>query len=185
MGCIFMGKHYKFDFKIKIVQEYLNGKQGYASLTKTYGLSSDSILKRWVNQYLEMGPEGLGKKMKNRSYTRDFKVSVLRFRQENKLSYRETANHFKITNPATLAQWQRKFDEEGILGLDNKQRGRPSKMKRKHTKVKPDNHLPLKEDEREELERLRNENEMLKAGIAYQKKLQRLTQHYGTKHPKK
>lgn len=184
-GAFFMGKHYKFEIKLKIVHEYLNSSLGYKRLTKKYNLSHHSLLQRWVNQYLESGPEGLDKKMKNSSYTRDFKVSVLRFRQENQLSYRETANHFKITNPATLAQWQRKFDEEGILGLDNKQKGHPSKMKRKHTKVERENQLPLKEDEREELERLRNENEMLKAGIAYQKKLQRLTQHYGTKHPKK
>ena len=47
------------------------------------------------------------------------------------------------------------------------------------------NTVPLKESEREELERLRHENEMLKAGIAYQKKLQALTQRYGTKPPKK
>lgn len=180
-----MGKHYKFEIKLKIVQEYLNSSLGYERLAKKYNLSHRSILQRWVNQYLELGPEGLNKKLQHKEYTRDFKVSVLRFRQENKLSYRETANYFKISNPAMLAAWQRKFDEEGILGLDNKQRGRPSKMKRKHTKVKPDNHLPLKEDEREELERLRNENEMLKAGIAYQKKLQRLTQHYGNKHLKK
>ncbi|MEX5652367.1 hypothetical protein AB1J05_07510 [Staphylococcus cohnii species complex 1658] len=52
-------------------------------------------------------------------------------------------------------------------------------MKRKQPKS--DNQL-LNESERKELERLRNENEMLKAGIAYQKKLQSLTQHYETKH---
>lgn len=185
MGCIFMGKHYKFDFKIKIVQEYLNGTQGYYALTKAYGLSSTSILRRWVDQYLKYGSKGLDKKLKNRSYSRDFKVSVLKFRQENHLSYRETANYFNISNPPMIANWQRKFDKEGILGLDNKQRGRPSKMKKKNRKVKQENHLPLKENEREELERLRTENEMLKAGIAYQKKLQALTQYYETKHPKK
>ncbi|MEX2949560.1 transposase [Staphylococcus warneri] len=180
-----MGKHYSFEFKIKIVQEYLNGMQGYPALTKSYGLSSTSLLRRWVNQYVEFGPKGLDKKLKNRSYSRDFKVSVLKFRQENHLSYRETANYFKISNPSMIANWQRKFDEEGILGLDNKQRGRPSKMKKKNRKVKQENHLPLKEDEREELERLRTENEMLKAGIAYQKKLQALTQKYEVETPKK
>ena len=101
------------------------------------------------------------------------------------MSYRETANYFNISNPPMIANWQRKFDKEGILGLDNKQRGRPSKMKKKNRKVKQENHLPLKENKREELERLRTENEMLKAGIAYQKKLQALTQYYETKHPKK
>ncbi|OHS39872.1 helix-turn-helix domain-containing protein [Staphylococcus sp. HMSC62A08] len=141
-------------------------------------------IEKWVNRYLDFGPEELDKKLLNKVYTRDFKVSVLRFRQENKLSYRETANHFKISKKAKIKNRQRKYDEEGILGLDNKKRGRPSKMKRKQPSIKQ-NDLPLKESEREELERLRDENEMLKAGIAYQKKLQSLTQHYGNKHPKK
>ncbi|MGV3243230.1 helix-turn-helix domain-containing protein [Staphylococcus sp. 11262D007BW] len=179
-----MGKHYKYEIKLKIVQEYLQGELGYLKLAEKYNLSDKSMVRRWVNQYLELGPEGLDKKLKNKVYTRNFKVSILRFRQENKLSYRETTNHFKISNPAMLAAWQRKFDEEGILGLDKKQRGRPSKMKRKQTSIKR-NDLPLKESEREELERLRNENEVLKAGIAYQKKLQSLTQRYAIKHPKK
>ncbi|MCJ1668576.1 transposase [Staphylococcus sp. NRL 19/737] len=179
-----MGKHYKYEIKYKIVLEYLQGELGYKRLAEKYNLSNESLIKIWVNQYLEFGPEGLDKKLQKKVYSRDFKVSVLRFRQENKLSYRETANHFKISNSAMLAAWQRKFDEEGILGLDNKQRGRPSKMKRKQSSIKR-NDSPLKESEREELERLRNENEMLKAGIAYQKKSQSLTQRYATKHPKK
>ncbi|MDS3888291.1 transposase [Staphylococcus hominis] len=179
-----MGKHYKLEFKLKIVQEYLNGSLSFQNVAKKYHLPDKSVVQRWVNQYLEFGSEGLDKKLQKKVYTRDFKVSVLRFRQEHKLSYRETANHFKISNPATLAMWQRKFDESGILGLDNKQRGRPSEMRKKPPKTNH-NTVPLKESEREELERLRHENEMLKAGIAYQKKLQALTQRYGTKPPKK
>jgi len=41
-------------------------------------------------------------------------------------------------------------------------------MNKKHSKVKPKS-TELKESEREELERLRNENKMLRTGIAYQK----------------
>ncbi|SUM53553.1 transposase [Staphylococcus epidermidis] len=177
-----MGKHYKLEFKLKVVQEYLEGTLGCTRLTKKYNISNESVVRRWVHQYLEFGREGLAKKLQNKSYTRVFKVSVLKFRQENKLSYRETANHFKISNPAMIANWQRRFDEEGVLGLDNKREGRFSKMKKKQSKLKYDD-SPLNDTEREELERLRNE--MLKAGIAYQKKLQALTQNYETKHPKK
>ena len=65
-GAFLSGKHYKFDFKIKIVQEYLNGTQGYHALTKAYGLSSTSILRRWVDQYLKYVSKGLDKKLKNR-----------------------------------------------------------------------------------------------------------------------
>ena len=105
-------------------------------------------------------------KLKSKVYTRDFKVSILRFRQENKLSYREVTITLKFLIQPTLVAWQHKLDEESILGLDYKQRGRPSKMKRKQPSIKR-NDSPLKEIEREELERLRNENEMLKVGITY------------------
>ncbi|MDW4095881.1 transposase, partial [Staphylococcus saprophyticus] len=53
----------------------------------------------------------------NKVYTREFKLYVLRFRQENMLSYRETASHFKISNSAMICAWQRIFEEKGILGL--------------------------------------------------------------------
>lgn len=185
MGCIFiMGKHYKYEFKLKVVQEYLNSSLGYRALAKKYEISTKSLIERWIAQYKELGPEGLSKRLKNKVYTREFKLSVLRFRQENMLSYRETASHFKISNIAMICAWQRRFEENGILRLDNNQKGRPSKMDKKHSKAKPKS-AELKESEREELERLRNENEMLKAGIAYQKKLQALTQHYETKHSRK
>lgn len=184
MGCIFTGKHYKYEFKLKIVQEYFNSSLGYRALTKKYEISNKSLNERWVTQYKEFGSEGLSKRLKNKVYTREFKISVLRFRQENMLSYQETASHFKITNIATISAWQHRFEENCILGLDSNQNGCPSKMNKKHSKVKPKS-TELKESEREELERLRNKNKMLRTGIAYQKKLQALTQHYETKHSKK
>lgn len=164
MGCIFMGKYYKYEFKLKVVRKYLNSSLGYRALSKKYEISNKSLIERWVAQYKAFGPEGLSKRLKNKVYTIEFKVSVLRFRQENMLSYRETARHFKISNISMICAWQHRLEEKGILGLDNNQKGRPSKMDKKHSKTKSKS-----TSEREELERLRNENEMLRAGIAYQK----------------
>ncbi|MCE4981666.1 hypothetical protein KJC21_12990, partial [Mammaliicoccus sciuri] len=45
----------------------------------------------------------------------------LKFRQDNMLSYQDTANHFRIINPIIIANWQRKFDEKCRLDIDNKQ----------------------------------------------------------------
>ncbi|UTI87907.1 hypothetical protein NIT62_02950 [Mammaliicoccus sciuri] len=90
------------------------------------------------------------------------------------LSYQDTANHFRIINPIIIANWQRQFDEKCRLDIDNKiffffkQKGRSHTMTKKRAKSDNKN-LPLNENEREELERLRNEVETLKAGIAYQK----------------
>ncbi len=122
-------------------------------------------------------------KSRNTVYTSEFKLSVLKFRQENMLSYQDTANHFRIINPIIIANWQRKFDEKCRLDIDNKQKGRSHNMTKKRAKSDNKN-LPLNENEREELERLRNEVETLKAGIAYQKKLQALTDIYGSKNQK-
>ncbi|WP_436879028.1 helix-turn-helix domain-containing protein, partial [Mammaliicoccus sciuri] len=113
----------------------------------------------------------------------EFKLSVLKFRQENMLSYQDTANHFRIINPIIIANWQRQFDEKCRLDIDNKQKGRSHTMTKKRAKSDNKN-LPLNENEREVLERLRNEVETLKAGIAYQKKLQALTDIYGSKNQK-
>ncbi|MCD8828900.1 transposase [Staphylococcus gallinarum] len=128
-----MGKHYKYEFKLKVVQEYLNSSLGYKTLTKKYEMSNKCLIQRWITQYKEFGHEGLNRLSKNNIYTRELKLSVLRFRQENMLSYRETAIHYKISNISMICAWQRKFEENGILGLDNNREGCPSKMARKHS----------------------------------------------------
>lgn len=53
-----MGKHYKYEIKLKIVQEYLQGELSYKRLAEKYNLANESLIKRWVNQYLKIGPEG-------------------------------------------------------------------------------------------------------------------------------
>ncbi|SDK18629.1 Helix-turn-helix domain-containing protein [Alkalibacterium thalassium] len=54
-----MSKKYSYEFKLKIVQEYLNGTLGYTLLSKKYNISSKSQLQKWVNQYKKYGKEGL------------------------------------------------------------------------------------------------------------------------------
>ncbi|MFD2495229.1 transposase [Mammaliicoccus vitulinus] len=178
-----MRKKYDFNFKLKLVKEYLDGQSGYKALTLKHDISSSSVIQIWVNQYKEFGEDGLQEKRRNTVYTSEFKLSVIKFRQENMLSYRETANHFKIINPIMVANWQHQFDEKCRLDLANKQKGRSINMDKKHSKTDNKN-SSLNENEREELERLRNEVETLKAGIAYQKKLQALTDIYGSKNQK-
>ncbi|MDG0844606.1 helix-turn-helix domain-containing protein [Staphylococcus equorum] len=175
-----MSKHYQTEFKTKIVKEYINGYLSYNSLGNKYNIN-ESVVKTWVNQYRKNGIEGLQRKREKTVYSRDFKVSVLRYRQDHMLSYPETANHFNIPSHSTIARWQRDFDKDGLLGVTEKPKGRPTNMKKKQSKSPQ----KINETEKEELERLRIENEELRAGIAYQKKLQALTQYLENKHHKK
>ncbi|MGD7665616.1 transposase, partial [Brevibacillus laterosporus] len=52
-------KTYSKDFKLKAVQLYLNGEQGYKTLTRDLGISDPSILRGWVNHYRKEGIQGL------------------------------------------------------------------------------------------------------------------------------
>ena len=152
--------------------DYLDGEGSAGYLSKKYGVLDDSQVKRWINQYNQFGDEGLRKKMSKTSYSGEFKLSVLQYRQINKTSYRETANHFNINNPSLLANWQRKYMDEGFHGLE-RSIGRPSKVT---DNVHNKNLINISESEKEELIRLRQENEYLKASLEYEKKLQALVQ---------
>ena len=105
-------------------------------------------------------------------YCHYFKLRVLQYRQYQNCSYREAANHFGISNQAMIASWQRKYLDEGFEGLD-KPIGRPSTMS--ENKKEKDT-LNLTKSEKEELIELREENEFLKASLAYEKKLKALIQ---------
>lgn len=154
---------------------------GYKALTRKYNVKSKSQVENWVNRYEQFGEEGLKRSMTKKSYSGEFKLSVLQYRQLNKCSYRETANHFGIANSSTIANWQRKYLAEGFEGL-NKTSGRPGGMPKKSNER---DWLKLTLSEKEELIRLREENEFLKASLAYEKKLKALVQAREQKTKKK
>src|SRR5699024_4580978 len=86
-------------------------------------------------------------------------------RQYHNCSYREAADYFGISNQSMIASWQRKYLDEGFEGL-NKSIGRRRNM----SENKKKNNLNLRESEKEELIRLREENIYLRASLEYEKK---------------
>lgn len=52
---------YNDEFKLMIVQEYLNVRLGYRCISQRHGINQ-SILKRWVKTYQVFGVEGLKRK---------------------------------------------------------------------------------------------------------------------------
>lgn len=49
---------YSFEFKMKVIKEYLTGQDSYTGIGKKYGLDH-AIVRRWVAYYNEFGEEGL------------------------------------------------------------------------------------------------------------------------------
>ena len=93
----------------------------------------------------------------NKRYTPEFKKIVVETMQKEKLSYRETARQFEISDNKVVAAWERIYLTEGPEGFAIERRGRRSKGR-------PPKQLPQKveEDLLAEVQRLRAENEYLK-----------------------
>ncbi len=89
----------------------------------------------------------------NKRYTPEFKIKVVETMHREKLSYRETARQFDISNSRVTA-WERIYLEEGADGLYAEHRGRKSTGR--PPKIKKE------EDLIAEVQRLRAENAYLK-----------------------
>ena len=93
----------------------------------------------------------------NKRYTPEFKKLVVETMQQEKLSYRETARQFEISDYHRLQDWERIYLTEGPEGFAIERRGRESKGR-------PPKHLPkdVEEDLLAEVQRLRAEVDYLK-----------------------
>ena len=97
----------------------------------------------------------------NKRYTGEFKQMVAEAIIRDKMSYREAAKQFEVSNHHLVADWERIYLMEGPEGLYIERRGRGSKGRLgKFPKE-------VEEDLLKEVQRLRAEN-------AYLKKLQAL-----------
>ena len=92
----------------------------------------------------------------NKRYTPEFKIKVVETMQKEKLSYREAAREFDVSNHNRVADWERIYLEEGKEGFYVERRGRKS------TGRPPKQKKEVEEDLIAEVQRLRAENAYLK-----------------------
>ena len=92
----------------------------------------------------------------NKRYTPKFKKLVVETMMKEKMSYRETARQFEISNHHRVQDWERIYLTEGPEGFAIERRGRSSTGRSKK--------LPkeVEEDLLAEVQRLRAENDYLK-----------------------
>ena len=93
-----MAKH-SFEFKKKVVLEYLDGKGGMTYLSKKYGLGSDTQLRKWINAYKAFGDEGLMRSREQTKYSFEKKISVVELYLSSEISYQDLAIQEGISNP--------------------------------------------------------------------------------------
>ncbi len=112
--------------KKEAIQLLLKG-YGYVSIARKLGISEKTV-RNWVEAYND-GRSFL-KSLTRKSYSPEFKLKVIEYRWENRLSFRQTANKFGINNIALIANWQKRYLEEGFSGLIPKPKGRRSMNKK-------------------------------------------------------
>ena len=160
---------YSYEFKIHCIQLYRRGEWAEApeGIQKR---NFHKMIRLWVRLEELHGPEIL-KRENNINWSPDQKLEMV-----SKVIAGNSIKSVAIENginPGQLYSWLRKYKIYGYNGLVNKKKGRRSNKEsmNKKTKVKP---KELNESEREELIRLREENEYLKMKILFEKKFQAL-----------
>ena len=152
---------YSYEEKLTAVLSVVRGQHSVSSASKHFGISY-TPMSRWIARYKEFGEAGL--RIRQYTYSGDFKLSAIRHMHENHLSLTETTAKFGIYNESTLSKWERIYYEEGESGLYRDNRG---KMRTKPNKQELQ---PQEEND------LRVENQRLRAEVAYLKKLRVLVE---------
>jgi transposase-like protein len=156
---------YSYEFKRKAVDLY---RQGCWPDTPK-GIKDVNRFRRMVREWVRIedacGPEALRHRNQNKEWTVEERYTLVAQVIAGQ-SYTSVAIEAGI-NPGQLYQWVRKYKALGYNGLVNLKKGRPSKELLMKKKANP---TPLTESEREELIRLRAENEYIKAEIEVVKK---------------
>ncbi|GAB6092966.1 helix-turn-helix domain-containing protein [Furfurilactobacillus curtus] len=164
---------YNYEFKAKIVAEYLAGA-GSTTLAHKYQIPKCGTILEWVKKFQAYGVEGLEIKHVQRVYSSRFKQQVLNWMKQHQTSYAVTALHFNIPSDTTILSWQTRFEQFGIEGLSTQKRGRPVMKKHKRPTKAPN-------DDSDALKKLREENLMLRIENAYLKKLDALDREEETR----
>ena len=166
---------YSFEFKLKVVQEYLNGKGSHAFLAKQYNVHSAEQVRNWAKAYQEFGKEGLMRSRQNNDYSFQFKLSVVELYLSSEVSYQELALSQGINNPSLITRWVNDFRIAGPDALRPKKKGRKKTLDIKEFKKSS---KPIEEKyvdtSAEHVKELEDENLKLRIENAYLKELRRL-----------
>ena len=161
---------YSFEFKKKVVLEYINGEGGTQYLSTKYGLGSNSQLRKWLTAYKEFGDEGLKRSRKKENYSFEKKLSVVELYLSSEISYQDLALQEGITNPSMIVNWVNRFRVAGPDALRPRKKGRKKTLNTSddNTQNKPveessvDTSAEHVKELEDELLKLRIENAFLK-----------------------
>src|SRR5699024_5323372 len=157
--------HYSKQFKKYLVKEHIENGVPIRELARRYNIPAYETIRTWIIKYTKgegmktYSPKPEVYAMKSRNVTHDEKVKIVKDWLANELSYKETAEKYRIPYN-NVYSWVQKYKEHGPTGLiDGRGRG------------KPDNIQTDEEKLHTEIEALKARNEYLETENAALKKL--------------
>ena len=158
--CSFCMSKYSKEVKEKAI--YLSEKGwGYFRIAKELEVP-ESTVRNWLHKFKLS--HNLTHKISKRVFSADIKRKVLETRWKDKLSFKETAELFNLDNPSLIAAWQKRYLDDGILGLQPKPKGRPPMKTKKEIKIDVDS---TQKSDKERIKELEAENARLKYEISF------------------
>ena len=100
---------YSFEIKKKIVSEYLSRNKSSSYLARKYGITNKNEILKWVAIYKTLGDDGLMRSRKNKNYSFEFKLNVVKLYLTNEVSYKELALSQGINNLSLIHRWVNDF----------------------------------------------------------------------------
>ncbi len=158
-------KKYQTEFKLKVVSSFLAGDGGAKLLARQWSVPEEKI-RTWVSHYRLHGIDGL--RPKRSTYSAQFKLQVLSHQDREQLSSRQVAAIYDIRNPNQVVVWRRNLDQGRLQARESGNEEQPT-MKPKRRSAAPSSTVVADAEKA-----LREENDRLRAEVAYLKKLQAL-----------
>ena len=155
-------------FKEAAVKDYLSGEFSQYEIVRKYGISSRSVLQRWMEKYnshrdLKDTSKGKTSSMtKGRKTTWNERIQIVLDCLGNGKDYKKTAETYEVSYQQVY-QWVKKYENGGEEALKDK-RGR----KKEEAELSPEEKMKL------EMKKLERENERLRAENLFLKKLKEI-----------
>lgn len=117
-------REYSSEFKREAVNFYLTGKGSLRTTCKEFNISSDSVLRKWINLYTsgkEIKSTGKGREImrKSRKTTLEERLEVAQYTIANDFNYQEAAEKYQVSYQQVYS-WVRKYKNDGEQGLQDR-----------------------------------------------------------------
>ena len=165
---------YSFEFKKKIVLDYLSGKGGYRYLATQNSIPDHKIILNWIHAYKMLGDNGLFRSRKQHQYSFEFKLNLIESYLTSELSYQDLGLSVGIGNPSLIVRWVNDFRVAGPDALKPKHKGRRPKVTKAKIPSPTEAKTSSPDNNAEYLKQLEEDNLKLRIENAYLKELRRL-----------